>query len=583
MNRNALVTAATLFALTALVAGVFAAEVSLLYGQRFVSAYLTQFVRWGVWALFLPLIAQLARLVPFTKGNLLRLAAIHSVTALVLGLAHFEISVHLPSPLWFSNEDPFVMVFSWEIVNYFQLAILCYAVHFADSMKMRALESSRLEGEIARLRLQALQSQLQPEYLLEALGRIPTLLKDDAEKADRAIVTLGDFIRSKLDGLANTQWFLEKPLAELRERQTLLEIKAQSGPMTKTRKALLITVIWVSINVFFLGRDVAMALLRQQVNWGVAGWIAFAWSEWALLTPPALWFAAKFPLEKPHLVSRTFLHALLSILFWLMIEILFSLGIWMSGPGGTTYISVFLSNLRAYGFMTDVITYATILAVHHAIRHHREGQQQALRVLQLQTTLLEAQLSALQMQIHPHFLFNTLHSVAELAHEDTAAAAQMISRLERFFQLTLNTSVDQQVPLEQELEFLQCYLDIQQVRFKESLTVYMEVDERSKNLLVPNLILQPIVENAIRHGTPPDRLSRAITIKTSTEAEHLKLEVRDNGPGLRKNGRFSEGLGLRNVRARLKQLYGDQGLLKFGDTQQGGLLVTVAIPLQYAF
>lgn len=583
MNRKRLTTAVTLCALTALIAGVFAAESSLTNGDAFLPAYLAQLGRWSVWLLFLPLIARLARLLPVTKGRIARLATVHSAAGILLGLAHLELAAHLPPPFRFSLAGPFVIIFSWEFINYVQLAILCYGVQFSETARNREFESSRLEGEIASLRLQALQSQLQPEYLLSALRKIPALLGDDVEKADRAIVSLGDFLRSKLDGLANGQWFLEEPLVVLRNRLALLEKQTQAPPMSRTRQALLIGAIWLSINVFFFGRDVAMLLFRQPVSWTSAGWIAFAWFEWALLTPPALWFAGRFPLEKPHIPARTLLHVLLSGVFWLLMEILFSFGIWISGPASKTFLQVFLECVRAYGFVTDIIVYGTIVAIHHAIKHHRAEQHRALLVVQLQTTLLEAQLRALQMQIHPHFLFNTLHSVAELVHEDTATAGQMLNRLERFFQLTLNTSVDQRVPLEQEIEFLQCYLDIQQVRFKESLTIYMDVDERSKRLLVPNLILQPIVENAIRHGMPPDRQCRAITIRTSTEEAHLKLEVGDNGPGLRHKGHFLEGLGLSNVRARLRQLYGEQGVLNFGDTQQGGLLVTVAIPLQYAF
>jgi two-component system, LytTR family, sensor kinase len=188
------------------------------------------------------------------------------------------------------------------------------------------------------------------------------------------------------------------------------------------------------------------------------------------------------------------------------------------------------------------------------------------------------------MQLHPHFLFNTLHSISALQLKDIAAANRMIARLGDFLRLTLDNSGAQEVSLQKELEFLKCYLEIERIRFQDRLTVNMEVEPQTLDARVPNLILQPIVENAIKHGISPRAAPGRIDIRVKRDNGLLQLEVEDNGRGIGGNGRgakiIKEGLGLSNTRARLDQLYGASYRFDLQNVDEGGLRVTIEIPLK---
>jgi two-component system, LytTR family, sensor kinase len=186
------------------------------------------------------------------------------------------------------------------------------------------------------------------------------------------------------------------------------------------------------------------------------------------------------------------------------------------------------------------------------------------------------------MQIHPHFLFNTLNSISALLHKDVEMADRMIARLGDFLRMTLKRSDAQTIDFGQELEFLRCYLDIEHIRFQDRLIVEMEVEPQTLDVMVPNLILQPIVENAIRHGIARQTNSGRITIRAFKENDRLIMQVEDNGPGLRSNhnpnGNLSGGIGLSNTRARLEQFYGEDYELDIANSAGLGVIVTLDIP-----
>jgi len=186
-------------------------------------------------------------------------------------------------------------------------------------------------------------------------------------------------------------------------------------------------------------------------------------------------------------------------------------------------------------------------------------------------------LQALKIQIHPHFLFNTLNSIAALLHKDVEAADQMIARLGDFLRLTLKSSDAQIVDFEQELEFLKCYLDIEHIRFQDRLTVEMDIDPDALTAMVPNLILQPIVENAVRHGVARQTAPGHIIIRARCQGDRLIMTVEDNGPGLKANSNGS-GIGLRNTRARLEQFYGTDFSFDIANSAQHGASVTLDVP-----
>jgi two-component system LytT family sensor kinase len=192
-------------------------------------------------------------------------------------------------------------------------------------------------------------------------------------------------------------------------------------------------------------------------------------------------------------------------------------------------------------------------------------------------------LQALKMQLHPHFLFNTLHAISALMDDDVKGARRMIARLSELLRLTLESVGQQEVSLRQELDALERYLEIEQIRFQDRLTVRLAVAPETLGASVPNLVLQPIVENAIRHGIAPRSSAGRIEIRAERQDGMIELQVIDDGPGLSPGGEeFKEGIGLTNTRARLRQLYGDGHRIEIKDADGGGLAVKLSIPFRQA-
>ena len=228
-----------------------------------------------------------------------------------------------------------------------------------------------------------------------------------------------------------------------------------------------------------------------------------------------------------------------------------------------------------------LMTYFFLVGLAHALAYRRESETRALNAAQLETRLVEAQLQALQRQLHPHFLFNTLNTISGLIHTDAAAADTMIDRLGDLLRMTLHTSIAQQVPLKDELDVLQKYLEIEQTRFGSRLRVSMRVQPETLDAQVPNLLLQPLVENAIRHGIAPNARAGWIEIHADRIDEHLTIQIRDSGDGLPPDRlmALNRGVGLENTRARLEHLYPSAFQFTFSNLDRG-FCVTVRIPFE---
>ena len=234
----------------------------------------------------------------------------------------------------------------------------------------------------------------------------------------------------------------------------------------------------------------------------------------------------------------------------------------------------------------EMPVYWALVGLQHALDYHGELREREVRSAQLETRLVAAQLDTLQHQLHPHFLFNTLHAISALVHRDPEKADQMIERLSDLLRLTLDKVGVQEVRLREELEYLQAYLDIEQVHFGERLQVDYRIDPTTYDALVPNLILQPLAENAIRHGLEPQARQGRLTIESAGRDGVLKLAIRDTGRGLNgagRTGRTGSGVGLSNTRARLEKLYRDAGHLDISENSSGtGTVATVTLPLRTA-
>jgi sensor histidine kinase YesM len=232
-----------------------------------------------------------------------------------------------------------------------------------------------------------------------------------------------------------------------------------------------------------------------------------------------------------------------------------------------------------YNFHLSVLTYGVMLVALRAIDSQRRLRDERLRNSQLETQLVQSQLQTLRVQLQPHFLFNTLNAISALALADPVQARQMIARLSDFLRLTLEVRHAQQVPLSREVELLNSYLGIQQVRFQDRLTTHMDVSTDTMRALVPNMILQPLVENALRHGLLDKTGRGTLHVATWRDGDDLLLRVDDDGIGLPPEG-AKDGLGLGNTRTRLGMLFGDAASVELQRKAEGGTRVELRFPFR---
>lgn len=304
----------------------------------------------------------------------------------------------------------------------------------------------------------------------------------------------------------------------------------------------------------------------------------------ALATPLVLWAASKLPIERSNWIRSALLHIPISVVLGIALTALGRVFIWLrfGYPAGRPLTFESVSRFVIGNFSEAIGIYMLIALTSYAYSNYRRYREGQLKTLQLEAQLSQAQLQALKMQLHPHFLFNTLHSISALLTKDVEAARKMISRLGDFLRMTLENSGSQEVTLQQEMEFLRCYLEIERIRFQDRLVTRMDVSPQSLEAKVPNLILQPIVENAIRHGIAPRSTPGFIEIEAKQLNGTLRIQVRDNGPGLpehrNSDNLFKKGLGLANTETRLERLYGADHLFNLANNPAGGLIVTLEIP-----
>jgi LytS/YehU family sensor histidine kinase len=221
-------------------------------------------------------------------------------------------------------------------------------------------------------------------------------------------------------------------------------------------------------------------------------------------------------------------------------------------------------------FFHDVIAYVVIVSILYLFDRH-------VRAVQLEGKLAQARLENLRLQLQPHFLFNALNAISSAVYDDPRKADQMIARLSNLLRSTINDSEKQLVPLDREIGTLELYLDIMRQRFEDRLSVDVHVEPEVQNALVPHLLLQPIVENSIRHGADPASNSIRVSVTAAREGANMRLRIRDSGRGL-PQGKLRRGTGLSNTAERLQQLYGARHTLAFENCEGGGLAVTVEVP-----
>ena len=230
---------------------------------------------------------------------------------------------------------------------------------------------------------------------------------------------------------------------------------------------------------------------------------------------------------------------------------------------------------------SNVLRYWFIASVYHALAYHREVRDRDVRAARLEGSLIQAKLDSLQGRLHPHFLFNTLNSIGALIHDQPAAAEQMLGSLSELLRASLHADPSREVTLARELELLRQYISIQQTRFNDRLTVTIDAAPDVLDACVPHLLLQPLVENAIRHGIAPREGPGHVRIAAGPRGDRLRLVVEDDGVGWTKGGATSgSGIGLSSTRARLEHLYGGAARLEVEARTPTGVTVTVDLPFR---
>lgn len=340
---------------------------------------------------------------------------------------------------------------------------------------------------------------------------------------------------------------------------------------------------WTLFGLFFAcQRYIERAHAGRPTSWDrvLTAWAACAYL-WAALTPLVLWLARRFPFGRERWLRHLLVHAGAGVLISV-----FHLGGYLlalqllRGDEGRAFAS--LSSLRhmvVAELHFNFLLYSVLVGISHAADHYRQKREQELAAARFEAELTRAQLDALRLQLQPHFLFNALNTVSVLMLKDVRAAREMLGRLSDLLRALLKNSAAQEVTLRQELEFLENYLEIERTRFPDRLQVSMDVDPNTLDARVPSLILQPVVENAIKHGVAPRAGAGRIEVRAERLNGTVRLQVRDDGPGLPGDAEASAAgrVGLSNTKARLERMYGGGGRCELGNAPGGGTLVNILI------
>ena len=355
--------------------------------------------------------------------------------------------------------------------------------------------------------------------------------------------------------------------------------------------------IWTAVALVFAGEIKAIKdHLGEPISWLKAFVTSISFFYlWAVLSLFVLGLGRRFPIEKPHWRRNIPIHVTLSFIFPAIHIALFlfvdELGVWLKlmkesalaseATTSTSYWETFQVFFMD-NFASGVLMYWIILLVGQSTRIYHQYKEKQIEFSQLESQLAQAQLQSLKMQLHPHFLFNTLNSISTLIHKDPESADRMLTRLSDLLRLTLESAGTQEIDLQHEIDFLMRYLEMEQIRLGDRLVVEMDIEPELLDARVPNLILQPLVENAIRHGIAPHARQGVIQIRGVRQNGMIELEVSDNGAGISEETKqeLNEGVGLSNTRQRLQQLYGDEHQFELKNSPDGGFVASLQIPYQ---
>ena len=358
------------------------------------------------------------------------------------------------------------------------------------------------------------------------------------------------------------------------------------------RKWVAIVAVWAMLGVIYAA-PIYFEMRAEGMGhaaWRVFSWGILTWLAWAPLTPAIVWLARRFSLVEdswkrnliihlPAFVLISALHSAAATAITLTVKPFDNLG-----ESPAAFWPRFLSRLKSW-LGPDLLVFGAVVGICYAFDYYRKYREREFLASRLEAQLAQAQLDSLRMQLHPHFLFNTLNSIVGLVRDNkNSAAVNMLVGLSDLLRHTLEHSSRHEVELREELNFIKLYLKIQEMRFSDRLRIEFDIDPATTRALVPNLILQPLTENALRHGIGRSAASGMVGISSAITDGHLRLTVYDNGAGLPDDWQMkgSTGIGLANTAARLQQLYDDNHQFDIRNRDGGGVEVVILMPMRTA-
>ncbi len=513
---------------------------------------------WGLWLLIMPCLIRLfPRIIALPKRYRWPILALLPP---VIGLLHMLIHHYL-----YGSRFRFIQI-AWGALYVTVLLFACYAKKLQEDRLQAELESAELESRIQQIELANIRNRLDPESIYQTLRSATKRIDNDPEEADLQLSRLGEHLRS----------LLRHSLDYLKDS---IPRKEKESPKYFLNTQL---VRWAALLWIFLGGAMVLASLLDRwfvysiaVNWKQMLRLWLSWVACALWTPAIFWVNRNYPLT-PFRMRHAVIHLVSCLCF--CVSIGSSLNLMALGfENFVTRIPNLLQGWFFMGFKFDV--YVAILVLAILVERYKKKANERLRAAKLESALFHAELDALRMQLHPHFLFNALNSIIELLHENPERAKSLLLRLEQFLAMTLSAEQEQQISLRRELDFVECYLEMQKVRFPKRLSIRVDIDPATPDSRVPALLLQPLVENAVRHGVARSMEAGEIRIRTESKGQVLRLSVENTCPSVGRESEVSKGIGLTNTRKRLEHLYGTQYNMAMQRLDSGDMSVTIDLPI----
>lgn len=544
---------------------------------------------WWLWVVVCQPLSTLVRRYPIERPHRWRRVALYALLGplptLVHGVLQFVVVQPFPeiAPRRLGPSLAFDVTYGQLV--YWVLLALKHASHYYRATRDAEIRTARLEEDLAQARIDAVRVAIQPDLVVARLRDIAAQLRRDPASADDRVVRLGRYLRRKLDRTAESVWAAGAPPWSPPPSPGAA-VAAREGWFNGTGEILLL----VSWNVVMVGsvlggwyavtfpRIPLQALLERGGNMSIHG------ALWAVVCIPLGALVERWPIEAPDRVRRLIGYSGLGLLLGAMHASLHFTVARALLASSAVYLAPSFRFTLCHDLSIGQTTFGIFLFVKHVWFFRRRSRVQLARAAELRAQLAVAQLRALQMQLHPHFLFNALHSISELVHDDPTAAEEMTVRLADLLQQAFEGGTEQFVTLGRELVLLERYLGIQKIRFQDRLVTEIDVVHDLRSLHVPNFMLQPLVENAIKHGIARRLEGGCVRVRCSRSGDSLAIEVADesrdlNGAALSLPTASQTGLGLRNTESRLRHLYGRCYDLRLERNERGGATTFLTIPV----